>query len=69
MANGRVIMKSSTAEEAKDNKMKNLYRLVASQSHPQINEAGIVQNMATDIIIPKATRGPPKAVVSLKPTT
>jgi hypothetical protein len=60
LANGRVIINRRIAEEKKDSKMKGLHLLVASQSQPQRKEAGIEQNIATDIIIPKATKGPPR---------
>jgi hypothetical protein len=64
LAKGRVIIKSRIAEEAKDIKMKGLQRLVTSQNQPQKKEAGIEQNIATDIIIPKATNGPPRTATS-----
>ena len=63
-AKGRVIRKSRRAEEAKESNMKGLYRLIASQNQPQIKEAKIVQNVAMDIMTPKATRGPPMILVS-----
>ena len=63
-AKGRVIRKRIIAEEAKDNKMKGLHRLVASHSQPQRKEAGMEQKVATDIMTPKATRGPPIILAS-----
>jgi len=69
LAKGRVIIKRRTAEEAKDIKIKGLHLRVASHNQPQRKEAGIEQNIATDIIIPKATRGPPRTATSEKPIT
>lgn len=34
-----------------------------------MNDAGMVQNMAREVITPKATKGPPRIVVSSKATT
>jgi hypothetical protein len=42
---------------------------VASQRYPQRNEAGIEQNIAIEVITPKASSGPPKRLVFLKTTT
>ena len=42
---------------------------MASQRYPQRNEAGIEQNIAIEVITPKASSGPPKRLVFLKTIT
>jgi hypothetical protein len=56
------------AEEAKERRIKALYRRVLSQRYPQIYDAGIEANTAMEVMMPNATRGPPKTLVSLNAT-
>jgi hypothetical protein len=48
-----------TVAEMNERRMYSLKRLVLSQTYPQKNEAGIAENKAIEVMIPRSTSDPP----------